>query len=185
MPLSNEPDGAGIPIREDPLEARADLMAFGTCRLFVPALAYRPVPSEQWPEAFKYGALFFDERGLPGTYDPERSLEVWSRLSVDTISVMLGAYRSDVLVGGIGVVVLMDEHSDHVYASEAFWFVTPFQRRGRLGLQLLDAAEAWVNERGVKDFRIAAFHGEDFVSMAKVYGRKGYAPFLTQFRKEL
>lgn len=185
MPLSNKPDDAGIPIREDPLEALEDMMAFGTGGLVVPALAYRPVPPDQWPEAFSYGGSFFEERKLPGTYDPERSLRIWQGVSVDTLNVLLGAYRDDVLVGGIGIVVLMDEHSAHVYASEAFFFVAPNCRRGRLGLQLLDAAEAWVKERGVKDFRIAAFHAADFESMAKMYGRKGYVPFLTQFRKEL
>ena len=188
MPLSNEPEpelGAGMPIHTDPVEALEDLLSFGTARLAVPSLVYRPVPPEQWSEAFSYGGSFFEERKLPGTYDPERSLRIWQRVSVDTLNVMLGAYRGEVLVGGIGVAVLMDEHSDHVYASEAFFFVAPHCRRGRLGLQLLDAAEAWVRERGVKDFRIAAFHADDFESMAKMYGRKGYAPFLTHFRKEL
>lgn len=188
MPLSIDPEPeriAGLPVREDPLEACEDMAAFGTGVLAVPSLRYRPVPEVQWPEAFGYGAMFFEERKLPGTYDPVRSREIWRRVSVDTKSILLGAYRGEVLVGGIGVVVLMEEHSDHVYASEAFFFVAPHCRRGRLALHLLDAAEAWVRWQGVKDFRIAAFHAADFESMAKMYGRKGYAPFLTHFRKEL
>ncbi|MVB04156.1 GNAT family N-acetyltransferase [Agrobacterium vitis] len=66
-------------------------------------------------------------------------------------------------------------------AKETVWFIAP-QARGRSGLIMLDAYEAWAKSIGCTSIGMAALTTNDVSSL---YVRRGYAPAETHFIKPL
>ena len=148
-------------------------------------LQIRPVPREDWPAAFSCGEVFFAERKLPGRFSLARSLEVWGLAAAAFPHVIIGVYADAQIVGGMGVLIVQDDWSDHRFAPETFWFLRPEYRCSTAALRCLREAEQWIRAAAVRDFRVAAFHGEDFDSLSAIYQRLGFVPWRTEFRKEL
>ncbi|MBF2716255.1 GNAT family N-acetyltransferase [Agrobacterium vitis] len=66
-------------------------------------------------------------------------------------------------------------------AKETVWFIAP-QARGRSGLIMLDAYEAWAKSIGCTSIGMAALTTNDVSSL---YVRRGYVPAETHFIKPL
>ncbi|WP_429925033.1 N-acetyltransferase family protein [Agrobacterium vitis] len=66
-------------------------------------------------------------------------------------------------------------------AKETVWFIAP-EARGRSGLIMLDAYEAWAKSIGCVSIGMAALTTNDVSSL---YVRRGYAPAETHFIKPL
>lgn len=66
-------------------------------------------------------------------------------------------------------------------AKETVWFVAP-GARGRVGLAMLDAYEAWARSVGCVSVGMASLARND---VSRIYERRGYAPVETHFMKAL
>ncbi|MCF1437152.1 GNAT family N-acetyltransferase, partial [Agrobacterium vitis] len=66
-------------------------------------------------------------------------------------------------------------------AKETVWFIAP-QARGRSGLIMLDAYEAWAKSIGCISIGMAALATNDVSSL---YARRGYTPAETHFIKPI
>ncbi|MBP2550166.1 uncharacterized membrane protein YdcZ (DUF606 family) [Neorhizobium galegae] len=66
-------------------------------------------------------------------------------------------------------------------AKETVWFVSP-KARGRLGLAMLDAYEAWAKSIGCTSAGMASLASND---VSRIFKRRGYAPIETHFAKPL
>ncbi len=66
-------------------------------------------------------------------------------------------------------------------AAEAFLFVEP-GARGRAGLRLIGAYEAWAREQRCARTRLTSLAGND---VSAIYLRLGYAPVETHFMKSI
>lgn len=82
--------------------------------------------------------------------------------------------------------VLMASVYDHPFgaglmAKETVWFIAP-HARGRWGLAMLDAYEAWAVSLGCASIGMAALASND---VSKLYQRRGYAAVETHFIKSI
>lgn len=82
--------------------------------------------------------------------------------------------------------VLMAATFDHPFgagrmAKETVWFIAP-SARGRDGLRMLDAYEAWAKEQGCRSVGMASLTTND---VSRIYERRGYVPVETHFLKPL
>jgi hypothetical protein len=66
-------------------------------------------------------------------------------------------------------------------AKETVWFVSP-KARGRLGLSMLDAYEAWARSLGCTSAGMASLATNN---VSRIFERRGYAPIETHFAKPL
>jgi GNAT superfamily N-acetyltransferase len=66
-------------------------------------------------------------------------------------------------------------------AKETVWFVSP-KARGRLGLAMLEAYEAWARSLGCTSAGMASLSSND---VSRIFERRGYAPIETHFAKPL
>lgn len=66
-------------------------------------------------------------------------------------------------------------------AKETVWFIAP-DSRGRGGLAMLDAYEAWAKSIGCVSIGMAALASND---VSKLYERRGYLPAETHFIKSV
>ena len=149
-------------------------------------MTIRGVEPHEWPTAFAAcGQRFFDERRLPGTFDLQRAVMVWSALNQAMPAVLIVACAEGQIVGGIGALIMQDEYSEHRFGAEVFWYVQREHRHGTAGLRCLKAAEAWASSYGITDFRLGEFRVDGLPGSNQHYLRMGYVPFYTVYRKEL
>lgn len=147
------------------------------------AVLVRAVAQDEWRRVLACGEPFFRERNLPGVFDPEKALRTWTVLSSVVPTLIVAAFEGPQILGAIGRMILSMDWSAHEYTGEAFWYVLPAYRNKFVGVRMLALADQWARNQGVKDFRLGAFHGEDFERSEHVYGRLGYHPYTTTFRK--
>lgn len=90
--------------------------------------------------------------------------------------------------GGIGHVdgLILATAFEHPFgagrmAKETFWFVSP-DARGRAGMELLAAYEAWALAQGCTSIGMTALAGND---VSAIYRRRGYVPAESHFVKVL
>lgn len=113
-------------------------------------------------------------------YDPQIALATWTTLlnsGMATIFI-LKDYQ-----GMLGAMAYPDPNSGELTATEFFWWVDPVAR-GQ-GLQLLEAYEAWAEEKGCT--RAIMVHLADSMPqrLQSLYRRRGYEEMETHFVKEL
>jgi GNAT superfamily N-acetyltransferase len=89
-------------------------------------------------------------------------------------------------VEGAAQGVLLAGAYDHPFgagkwAKETVWYITP-AHRGRGGLQMLDAYEAWARGQGCGAVGMAALVTND---VSRIYERRGYSAAETHFVKPL
>lgn len=82
--------------------------------------------------------------------------------------------------------VLLASAFDHpfgagLWAKETVWYIAP-DHRGRGGIRMLDAYEAWARGKGCSSISMAALATND---VSRIYERRGYAPAETHFVKPL
>lgn len=120
--------------------------------------------------------------GLPFSFSASHALALIDRHIADDARLALVVAPADRPVG-----VLMASTQPHpfapiIYAAETVWWIAP-DYRGRAGIAMLQAYEAWARGKG------CAFCGMAALSTAPraetLYRRLGYAPAETHFLKPL
>lgn len=92
----------------------------------------------------------------------------------------------DILVGvATALVFPCWMNSDVLTSQEINWWLDPDYRGGRLGLELLDALENAVLEKGAGSFMMVALDNLEPDRLAKLYARRGYVPFEHTFLRGL
>jgi len=114
------------------------------------------------------------------SYEPDRIRGIVDRLISGPDSAVFVARRNSRLVGVIGVWVHEHPLSGDRVAAELFWWVDT-NARGKLGLRLLNAAEAWAKEREATAMQMIA----PTERVGRVYRRRRYAPLETIYQRAL
>lgn len=120
---------------------------------------------------------FHAAAGCSYPFDPARAAMLFASHMMDGACVLV----TDDMSG-----ILMAAAADHPFgmgkiASETFWFVS-HAARGRAGLYLLDAYEAWAREQGCVSVGMTALAAND---VSAIYRRRGYAAVETHYMKAL
>ena len=100
-------------------------------------------------------------------------------IAIPQAVLIVAEYQGD-LIGMLAVVAVEHPLSGETTASEMFWWVEPAYR-GRLGLYLLRAGEAWAQSRGAT--RIQMIAPDERV--AKLYRRRGYSRLEEVYQRTL
>jgi len=166
------------------IEDRGQRTGDGGLRTEAPAVI-RAAQVADLPQLIELGQAFYAEGRLPGRFNPRHFIQVWGQLITTGVGVLLIAERDAQFLGAIGGLIYQDPGTgDHV-AQEAFWFLQPAARKGRLGLRLLDAFEREANRRQCA--RVLMVHLETLQAgrLAAFYQRRGYQLVETIYAKEL
>ena len=86
------------------------------------------------------------------------------------------------LVGMIAFTAPPHLFANEAYAEEQGWWVEPEHRGGTTGPRLMQAAEAWARENGLKMIKMVAPEGSD---VGKFYTKLGYRAVETAYVKAL
>lgn len=97
------------------------------------------------------------------------------------ISACFVAERDGKLVGMIALAIGPHLLTGKTFAEELVWWVDP-NSRGRVGLELLNAAEAWAQEAGAAFLKMIAPIG---AGLEVLYAHRGYREIETAFAKRL
>lgn len=133
----------------------------------------RQATLEDIPEIVRKGARFYELVNLPVDYDPPSVSATMKQL----IESDLGAiFVDDKINGAIGA-LLYPHYFNHniLTGGELFWWVEP-EYRGKLGSQLLDAMEEWVESMGAISFQMIALEDYKPSLLGKIYEKRGYSP---------
>ena len=89
-------------------------------------------------------------------------------------------------VDGVAQGILLAAAFDHpfgagLWAKETVWYISP-DHRGRAGMRMLDAYEAWAASKGCAVISMAALSTND---VSRIYERRGYRAAETHFVKPL
>jgi GNAT superfamily N-acetyltransferase len=133
----------------------------------------RQATLEDIPKIVEMGSQFYELVDLPVSYDPLSVAETMKSL----IDSDLGAiFVDDKINGAIGA-LLYPHYFNHntLTGGELFWWVNP-EHRGRLGSQLLDTMEEWVESMGATSFQMIALEEYKPSAIGKIYENRGYRP---------
>lgn len=100
------------------------------------------------------GFSFHQEFKLPGRFVPEVFARNWNHFYDEGIGSVIGLWREQELIGGLGGLLSHDLFDDRRVATEIFWFVSPAHRGGSGGYRLLKAYEAWAFTQGAVEVRL-------------------------------
>lgn len=117
----------------------------------------RALDLEDLKECGKLGAMFHAEKGVPGEFDSEVFAKKWEMFYDQNIGIVYGLFTDeDVLIGGIGGIVIQDIGSKLLSATEAFWFVEASHRStsGRWSIRLVNRLRVWGYTHGATQFRM-------------------------------
>ena len=90
------------------------------------------------------------------------------------------------IVGMIaGIVFPFYFNKSHLNAQELFWWVSPPNRKSRVGIDLLKAFEEWAVKKGAKTIQMGTVAKINPEKLAAVYKKKGYQESETYWTKVL
>jgi len=146
------------------------------------------IPIEIRPENFtedRYGIIVqhIEQRllaGYPGRFDLPHFFREWRKI------MSLGIGRAWEAPGAIiGVTFFPNLFTGDANANIVFWWATPEGKKRGDTLRLLATAESAAREHNCRLVCSAAYAAMDGELMEKLYDRRGYEKFETNFRKEL
>lgn len=148
--------------------------------------AIRALTVEELPLAARYGADFYVEARLPGRFDPDLFIALWTTLLNNGSGVILGVWAGDEFAGALAAMVAPDIYDGRLIAMEFFWYTRPEYRRGVRPVRLIQAYEAWAIGKGVRltDVRMAAIEGVNDEQIGRLYRALGYRPLERQWGRE-
>ena len=131
------------------------------------------------------GQSMVREAKLPYELNVKHWIATWGAFLNSGIGMIIVSVDGDDLpIGAIGAHPHTDPNDGSKCNSEAFWFVLPEHRNGRVGIDLLKALEGWSVLHSCK--RISMVH---FVALnprlAKIYERMGYVATEIHYIKKL
>lgn len=101
--------------------------------------------------------------------DPARMRETAARLIASDDAALFVAEKDGCLIGMIGLLAFVHPISARRVASEVMWFVRP-EHRGRVGLRLLERAEAWARAMDATALHMIAPTDR----VGRIYEARGY-----------
>lgn len=148
----------------------------------------RPLTLLEIPLCVPMGQRFHAELEVPGRFDPDVFIKTWTTFLTSYPSVILGWWKDEELVGGIGGLMTPDLFDGRVTATEMFWFVDATHRGGTGSIKLIRAFEEWASTQGAVEARLCYLHHRDAetdTQFRRVYDRLGYTALETSYLKPL
>lgn len=149
------------------------------------SLAIRPLTLDELPLCVPFGKAFYQEFKLRGTFNPPHFLKTWQVFVGNLGAVVIGLYRNEELIGGLGGLVSPDVFTGERVATEMFWYIGQAHRTGTGALRLLRAFEDWGKSIGVAELRLAHFMMQNNEQLQRLYEHRGYALLEQGYQKRL
>lgn len=141
---------------------------------------------EDIPSLIEMGRAFNEEAGYAETVPfDEDSFKVTLAI-LGTAGLLLVADVNGKAVGmaAADVAPSICNHSVRV-GQEAFWYVHPDHRTGKIGKNLLAAIECAAQSQGATIFHVVAEEGKRSRALARIYEAAGFSPVARTFRRRL
>lgn len=143
-------------------------------------ITIRPVRQHEVAQCVHHGRAFFESRKLCGEFIPDRFIAFWNGLLQSGMGTIIGAWRNEDLLGGIGGGVYPEPYSGVLVAQEMFWW---FPNGGRSAVRLVLEFESWAGRQGAWSVGLARF--ADTPRVGELYGVLGYRESDVYHKKEL
>ena len=122
--------------------------------LLTPPMTIAHLTVDDLPLCEPFGQAFHAEKAIPGVFNLAHFLTNWERFLTSGLGTILGLWRHDVLVGGIGGVVTPDLTTGAFVVSELFWYVQPDARHGTWPIRLITELKLWGLAHGATRLRM-------------------------------
>lgn len=136
-------------------------------------LTIRPLTREEIPLCIESGESFYAEIHLPGRFSAPTFVKSWQGFYDINIGVILGLWKDDAYIGGLGGILAPDANTGDLTAMECFWYVLPSHRGARMGIRLVAAFRDWARSRGAKHYVMVHVHGRAENKLDRLYARMG------------
>lgn len=147
--------------------------------------AVRPVTVSEVPRLVDLGVKFFAESKLPGKFNSQHFMNVWSQGIANGAGAVFISEQGGEFVAVIGGVTYKDPNTGDTMAAETFWFVREDFRGGTVAMRLMHAYEHWAMSKGAKVIFMTLLNHLTPVELRSVYERCGYREIETHFMKEV
>ena len=141
------------------------------------------------PLCESFGRAFHSEKEIPGEFDPGTFERNWTQFIESGIGTILGLWRDEVLIGGIGGIVVADLTSGEMTVNELFWYVQPDARHGTWPLRLIKELRSWGKSHGATRLRMVHIlmpnESASTVKLAHVYRQLGLRPIEVAYDGEI
>ena len=148
-------------------------------------LVTRPLTIDELPLCVSFGYQFFEEFQLRGVFNPEHFLKTWEGFFWSVPSTVIGLYRNEELIGGMGAIVSPDMFTGDQVATELFWYIGHAHRTGTGALRILRAYEEWGRRLDVHELRISHFKMRNDEQLQRLYEHRGYVLLEQGYQKRL
>ena len=150
------------------------------------SLVIRPLTIDELPLCVPFAQEFHEELKLPGKMIPEIFMKNWTTFLTTYPSVILSLWKEEVLLGGLGAMIVPDLFDGRLCGHEMFIFIRKSERGGSGFLRLLKAFRAWWIERGAVEGRLAHMeHAETDEALDRLYRKLGYRPIERSYVESL
>lgn len=143
-------------------------------------LQIRPLTVDELPLCAPFGVAFMTEKQVPGTFSLEIFTKNWTMFLTQYPAIILGLWRGDRLIGGLGGMISPDLNTGEQIAIEFFWYVDADARHGTWPLRLLTRFRHWGAEHGAARLRMIHLldlnESPSTVKLARVYAKLGLRP---------
>lgn len=134
------------------------------------------------PRIVEMAQAFWAESSYRERMDPPAMADVLARGLIDRPDAMLLVVDAgEAVVGMLGVVALTHPMNGQRIASEVVWWLDPDERRGRVAIHMLRAAEQWARDQGATVLQMIA--PDDRVE--RLYTALHYQPMERVFQRSL
>jgi hypothetical protein len=130
------------------------------------------------------GKSFFEEKGLPGSFNRDVFVSTWKKLIEANVGALWVIKDEGKVVGALGGTIYPDPNDGELVAQEAFWYVDHERRHGVEPIRLFLNFEAWAKTIGAKRLIMVALINSD-VRIGKLYEARGYKAVETIYLKNV
>jgi len=145
----------------------------------------RPLKPHEIHLCVPFGQAFHEELHLAGQFIPQCFVDNWLLFLASYPSVILGLWKDETLIGGLGGMVAPDLYDGRNYAQEFFWFIGKDHRSGTGALKLLRAFERWAVDQQAVEIRMVHLTGVQADDLDAFYRKLGYTQVEVCYRKPL
>ena len=146
--------------------------------------AYRHFDENDLPVLEEMGFKFFEQAGLPGSFNPRAFEDFWMRTSGGDTGLVLLMLDGESAVGTIGGLLYSDPCTGETSAQETFWWVDE-DHRGEASSGLITLFEQVAKERGAVRVLMNSIYGMKHRALKRFYEGRGYRPLEFSFVKEV
>ena len=136
-----------------------------------------------------FGIAFHTEKCIPGEFHVETFVRNWTQFMESGIGTILGLWRGETLIGGLGGIVVADLTSGEMTVNELFWYVQPDARHGTWPIRLIKELKIWGSAHGATRLRMVHIlmpnESASTVKLAHVYRQLGLRPIEVAYDGEI